>query len=672
MNLSQVSSRYLAFRRRSTKTGFISALKSRRNRSASDSVVHRKLFCNYEEKIEIVVELRNFTDRFSTSSNSYVFSVLYENDNENEKTWLLHSTSEPELLCSNHISFNMSFTVDYLFERVQLMKIEIRDFSIDTSHKNTIGNVIGSSIFKLDELIGAFGTQLQLPLSAKTSSISQLDAVPQQSYCGWILVSARLPEKPAPVILQFSGKNLQKKDKFFDETSVFFAIYKIENDKTKTELYRSEHIREHSHPIWRPFNLHLRKIADNRNRLLEVSVMYRDEMNKIGLIGSFLTTYAKMKYGPGEENVYSLINPKKKSKKGYLKSGTMELIKFSDVSFYTFLDYITSGTQLHLAIAVDFSTNLTVNKLNDTHIFDNDFHCAIKGIAGIIRDYNSSKMFPAFGLGGKIPSALNNSQIFHLNFESKPYCRGIDRVLEAYKNARRKVMPSDRAEYSLVVNAVAKMAQNEGKLGLHYFLLLIFASSSSIVNSEKMINAVRNMTKAPISIIFLGRRVTELNTFNSVTISKKSELSGDDVSLNSDFVEFIDLNSIMINEATPKQNAKRIAERALRNVPWHLITYMHKNNIAAKPPIQINRSSVFHSSCLIPHRPSRYEEQLYRDKKEQNRIKCITSTTPPIFRSQSLINDMDDELNLISDHHSSKYPPQRYPKRILRRQLAIS
>uniref|UniRef100_A0A0R3QXY3 Copine domain-containing protein n=1 Tax=Brugia timori TaxID=42155 RepID=A0A0R3QXY3_9BILA len=413
--------------------------------------------------------------------------------------------------------------------------------------------------------------------------------------------------------------------------------------------------------------------------LLEVSVMYRDEMNKIGLIGSFLTTYAKMKYGPGEENVYSLINPKKKSKKGYLKSGTMELIKFSDVSFYTFLDYITSGTQLHLAIAVDFSTNLTVNKLNDTHIFDNDFHCAIKGIAGIIRDYNSSKMFPAFGLGAKIPSALNNSQVFHLNFESKPYCRGIDRVLEAYKNARRKVMPSDRAEYSLVVNAVAKMAQNEGKLGLHYFLLLIFASSSSIVNSEKMMNAVRNMTKAPISIIFLGRRVTELNTFNSVTISKKSELPGDDVSLNSDFVEFIDLNSIMINEATPKQNAKRIAERALRNVPWHLITYMHKNNIAAKPPIQINRSSVFHSSCLIPHRPSRYEEQLYRDKKEQNRIKCITSTTPrkystipPIFRSQSLINDMDDELNLITDHHSSKYPPQRYPRRILRRQLAIS
>lgn len=71
--------------------------------------------------------------------------------------------------------------------------------------------------------------------------------------------------------------------------------------------------------------------------------MYSDEVNKVGLIGSFLTTYAKMKYGPGPENIYKLVNPKKKAKKGYSNSGKMELIKFSDVSFYSFLDYITSG-----------------------------------------------------------------------------------------------------------------------------------------------------------------------------------------------------------------------------------------------------------------------------------------------------------------------------------------
>ena len=66
-------------------------------------------------------------------------------------------------------------------------------------------------------------------------------------------------------------------------------------------------------------------------------------MDRQGFIGSFLTSYAKMKYGPGPENVYNVVNSKKQTKKGYSNSGTFELIKFTDVSFYSFLDYITSG-----------------------------------------------------------------------------------------------------------------------------------------------------------------------------------------------------------------------------------------------------------------------------------------------------------------------------------------
>ncbi|OZC10026.1 Copine, partial [Onchocerca flexuosa] len=372
--------------------------------------------------------------------------------------WILHSTSEPKYRRSNRIIFNVFFSVDYSFERIQLLKFEIRDYSVGSSVKNTVSNLIGTCVFNLGELIGTFGVKLQVALkrlnqsflSTKTSIVAksngQLRVVPQGLYRGWAIVSARLPEKSLPVILQFSGKNLKKKNKFFDETSVFFVIHKLENDSKKKEIYRSEVIKNHSHPIWRPFNLHLRKIADHRNR---------DEMNKTGLIGSFLTTYAKMKYGPGEENVYNLINQKKMSKKGYLKSGTMQLIKFCDVSIYSFLDYITSGTQLHLAVAVDFSSELNICNVNDIRTFDVDFECTLRGVVNILRNYNPSKSFPTFGLGARIPPLYNNSDVFHLNFDVEPYCNGIEGILEAYRNARRSVMLSDRAEYLPVVNAVA-------------------------------------------------------------------------------------------------------------------------------------------------------------------------------------------------------------------------
>ncbi|VDM92503.1 unnamed protein product [Onchocerca ochengi] len=393
-------------------------------------------------------------------SNSQIFCVLYENDQKDERLWILHSTSEPKYRRSNRVIFDVFFSVDYFFERIQLLKFEIRDYSVGGSVKNTVSNLIGTCVFNLDELIGTFGVKLQVTLNTKTSIIArtngQLQIVPRGLYRGWAIVYARLPEKSSPVILQFSGKNLKKKNKFFDETSVFFVIYKLEKDNKKKEIYRSEVMQNHSHPIWRPFNLHLRKIADHRNRLLEISVMYSDEMNKTGLIGSFLTTYAKMKYGPGEGNVYNLINPKKMSKKGYLKSGTMQLIKFCDVSFYSFLDYITSGTQLHLAVAVDFSSELSFYDINDIRTFDIDFECALRGVDNILRNYNPSKSFPTFGFGARIPPIYNNSDAFHLNFGVEPYCHGVEGILEAHRNARRSVIPNDHAEYLPVVNAVAE------------------------------------------------------------------------------------------------------------------------------------------------------------------------------------------------------------------------
>lgn len=50
-------------------------------------------------------------------------------------------------------------------------------------------------------------------------------------------------------------------------------------------------------------------------RLLEVWVFYRDVDGTEGYMGKFLTTYAKMKYGPGPDNVYHVINETKKLQK---------------------------------------------------------------------------------------------------------------------------------------------------------------------------------------------------------------------------------------------------------------------------------------------------------------------------------------------------------------------
>ncbi|KIH49981.1 hypothetical protein ANCDUO_19943, partial [Ancylostoma duodenale] len=142
--------------------------------------------------------------------------------------------------------------------------------------------------------------------------------------------------------------------------------------------------------------------------------MYRDVDGSEGYIGKFLTTYAKMKYGPGPDNVYTVINElKAQQKKNYENSGRMELVKFTDVSFFSFLDYIVSGTQLHYEVAVDFSCDDTVSDA-DQRRFDADLQLAIRAIGGILRDYTPNRLFAAFGLGAKTPPTFHEAHEFHL------------------------------------------------------------------------------------------------------------------------------------------------------------------------------------------------------------------------------------------------------------------
>uniref|UniRef100_A0A9J2PTG5 Copine C-terminal domain-containing protein n=1 Tax=Ascaris lumbricoides TaxID=6252 RepID=A0A9J2PTG5_ASCLU len=575
----------------------------------------------------------------------------------------------------------------------QLCKVIRRNFLARSSFPIAAGNIIGSAIFKLDELIGAFGAQLCKVISSKATIASALSvqtpSVPVADYRGTLIVTGRLAGKAEPVILQFAGRNLERKGKFFDETEVYFQIHRAENNDERTLLYQSESIKNHSHPIWKSFTLQMKQIADHRNRLLEVSVLYRDEVDNLGFIGSFLTSYAKMKYGPGPENIYNVVNHKKLTKKGYVNSGKLELIKFTDVSFYSFLDYITSGTQLHLAVAFDFSVRQRVREEAQWKI-ESDFQLALRAIGEIVRDYSSSKLFPALGVGAKIPPTFYDSQEFCMNFDTDPCCRGIDGILEAYKKAARIVVPIENVTYFHIIHYVAKMAMNSGAKGLHYYILTIFTQGGPIRDLKELLDALAHASKAPLSVIFVGIGDGDFDDFYRLTSKRQVEAGKkrereivEFLDLNSVLdrdecaahnkrriaeqalhivpwhlvsymhrnniaakppIQFLDLNSVLDRDECAAHNKRRIAEQALHIVPWHLVSYMHRNNIAAKPPIQISRSPVFHASYLIPDHPSSYDDEEF-----ENRYYISRS---PVFHASYLIPD-----------HPSSYDDEEFENR---------
>ncbi|KAJ1350389.1 Copine protein 5 [Parelaphostrongylus tenuis] len=415
---------------------------------------------------------------------------------------------------------------------------------------------------------------------------------------GCVNISAQMPEKEQPIIVQLHGRSLDRKDLLWDETAVFFRVFRLEKGKDEDELvllYESEAIKNHSHPQWADFRIGAQDAADNRNRLLEIWVMYRDVDGSEGYIGKFLTTYAKMKYGPGPDNVYAVINEmKQQQKKNYENSGRMELVKFTDVSFFSFLDYIVSGTQLHYEVAVDFSYGANED---DQQRFDAYLQLAIRAIGGILRDYTPNRLFPAFGLGAKIPPTFHESHEFHLNFEVDPTCRGLDGIIDAYRKAQAVVSPMKTSKFAPIVSLATRMSHQSGFRGLHYHVLVIFTRGTPTDIKELSV-ALTAASNAPLSVVVVGIGDGDFSHLQKLATKRKEGTRA--------CLQFVSIAGLVEKRVSPAENRSRIAQKALCAIPQQMTEFMHAANIAAKPPIQVCRSPLFHSSSLIPDRPTQF------------------------------------------------------------------
>lgn len=104
---------------------------------------------------------------------------------------------------------------------------------------------------------------------------------------------------------------------------------------------------------------------------------------------------------------------------------------------YSFLSYIFNGLQLALTIAIDFTlSNGDPSDSSSLHYYDqskNQYLQAITAVGRILENYDSDKMFPVIGFGGRIPMLLDKtSHCFALNGNIfNPEVPGIDGVINS-------------------------------------------------------------------------------------------------------------------------------------------------------------------------------------------------------------------------------------------------
>lgn len=78
-------------------------------------------------------------------------------------------------------------------------------------------------------------------------------------------------------------------------------------------VHRTEHLNNNCNPLWKKFSIPLRTLCNgDLDRNIKVECYDHNKSGNHSLIGEFYLTVRQLQVGPGDRNVFELVNPKKR------------------------------------------------------------------------------------------------------------------------------------------------------------------------------------------------------------------------------------------------------------------------------------------------------------------------------------------------------------------------
>uniref|UniRef100_A0A673KTX3 Copine IVb n=1 Tax=Sinocyclocheilus rhinocerous TaxID=307959 RepID=A0A673KTX3_9TELE len=308
--------------------------------------------------------------------------------------------------------FSKVFTVDYYFEEVQRLRFELHDIS---SNHNGL---------KEADFLGAMECTLGQIVSQRKLSKALLK---QGNTAGKSSITVRIDVSPP----------MNSHCKFI-KSDPFLEIFRVNDDGTASLVHRTETIMNNLSPVWKSFKVSLNTLCSgDHERELKIQ--------------------------------WECINPKYQVKKKNYRNSGMVILTMCKVgnSFTLCLIYTTIMTAPVITVAIDFTASngdpRNSCSLHYIHPYQpNEYLKALIAVGEICQDYDSDKMFPAFGFGAQIPPDFKVSHDFAVNFdEDNPECAGIQGVVEAYQNCLPKIQLYGPTNIAPIIQKVADSASEE-------------------------------------------------------------------------------------------------------------------------------------------------------------------------------------------------------------------
>ncbi|KAM9309095.1 copine-4-like [Pholidichthys leucotaenia] len=530
-------------------------------------------------KVELRLTCKGISDRDALSKPDPCMVLNMQSHGQ----WMEADRTEVIRSCVNP-TFSKVFTLDFYFEEVQRLRFEL--FDVISSH-----NGLKEALF-----LGSVECTLGQIISQRKLSKALLRPGGTVGKAIITITAEELTGNDDYIELSFSARKLDDKD-FFSKSDPFLEIYRLNDDATLQLVYRTETVMNNLNPVWKTFKVSLNSLCSgDHERKLQCTVWDWDSNGKHDYIGEFEATFNEMRAAiDGRQVQWPCINPKYKvKKKNYKNSGIVILNQCKIIKMHSFLDYIMGGCQIHFTVAIDFTASngdpRNSCSLHYIHPFQpNEYLKALVAVGEICQDYDSDKMFPAFGFGARIPPDFKVSHDFAVNFnEENPECAGIQGVVEAYQACLPKLQLYGPTNIAPIIQKVAKSASQElhTKEAMQYFILLIL-TDGVVTDMADTREAIVQASHLPMSIIIVG--------VGNADFTDMQMLDGDDGILRSpkgepvfrDIVQFVPFRNF--KHASPAALAKSV----LAEVPNQVVDYYNSRGIKPKVPSQYQSSRPF-------------------------------------------------------------------------------
>mmetsp|Transcript_46909 Transcript_46909/g.114263 ORF Transcript_46909/g.114263 Transcript_46909/m.114263 type:complete len:557 (+) Transcript_46909:148-1818(+) len=466
--------------------------------------------------------------------------------------------------------FQTKIEMDYTFEQKQNLRFIVIDVDdpkkIPTSYvpNSKEGDLLGMAETTMSAIVGGRGSQATLPLKAQRAN---------KDY-GTITVLAEEIKEGArstdELFLHIRCRDLARKDHGpLGKSDPYLVFTRKRADGVEEDVHKTEIIKRDLNPSFRDMRINVLRLCNGHlDAYFRITCWDYDSMSSPDLIGHIDTCVGELL----TKRELALVDPKGKGKPcGFLTPDKAFIYRLP-----SFLDYITTGCEITLTVAIDFTlSNGAPTEPSSLHHMRTDggwnaYQQAIIAVSEVLLPYDHDKRICALGYGAVLPNSAQEkaSFCFALNGNTQdPEVDGVQGLLDAYAMSLQNVQLYGPTNMSEIVKRANTLAQEKQKKAYQVLMIL---TDGDISDMPATVDAIVASSSLPMSIVIVGvhnrEHVAEFQRMEELDGDRKGLVDSSGRKASRDIVQFVPYSA----EGT---DPEALARSVLAEIPSQLVSH---------------------------------------------------------------------------------------------------